>query len=158
MLAFGVERYIFGMHRVEKLADHVSSRGGCLVAAHPYRNQIPWDHDPQAKDDVEVWRQHMERAAKNPAYVYCVALEVLNGRGRERENRFSEDLLEFMGMRGTAGTDSHAVHDIGRVATYFESDNIETWQDLVRELKGGRFYAVDIVSGKEVAVPIRPKD
>ena len=40
ILAFGVEKYVFGMHRVGRLAEHVQERGGCLIAAHPYRRQI----------------------------------------------------------------------------------------------------------------------
>lgn len=151
ILAFGVEKYVFGMHRVGRLAAHVEERGGCLVAAHPYRRQIPW------KDEPESWRRGLERAAENPAYPHCVALEVLNGRGSERENRFSLELSAGMGLPGTAGTDSHAVHDIGTVATYFEAERIETWQQLVAELQGGRFYAVDMATGQEYAVPV-PQD
>ncbi|MDE2639811.1 MAG: CehA/McbA family metallohydrolase [Chloroflexota bacterium] len=149
ILAYGVERYVFGMHRVGKLAQHVKERGGCLVVAHPYRRAVPW------KDDPEAWERALERAVGNPAIPYCVAMEVLNGRGSERENRFSLQLTERLEMPGTAGTDSHATHDIGKVATYFESDRIETWQDLVRELESGRFCAVDMATGREYAVPVR---
>lgn len=152
ILAFGVEKYVFGMHRAERLAAHVNERGGCLVIAHPYRRQIPW------KDTEEEWAKALQRATTNPAYEHCIALEVLNGRGNERENKFSQDLCEIMDLPGTAGTDSHAVHDIGKVATYFESDSIETWQDLVRELQARRFHAVDMETGKEYAVPVKPGD
>jgi hypothetical protein len=127
----------------------VKERGGCLVAAHPYRRAIPW------KDDPEAWEKALERAEANPANPHCAALEVLNGRGSERENRFSLELSERLHLPGTAGTDSHATHDIGKVATFFESDRIESWQDLVRELEAGRFYAVDMETGKEYAAPIR---
>jgi hypothetical protein len=147
ILAWGVEKYVFGMHRAERLAEHVAEREGCLVIAHPYRRQMPW------KDDAEEWVKALAKAERNPAYQHCIAMEVLNGRGNERENRFSIDLGEQMGLPGTAGTDSHAVHDIGKVATYFESDAIETWQDLVRELKAGNFCAVDMTTGQEYAVP-----
>jgi len=149
ILAYGVDKYVFGMHRVGKLAEHVKERGGALVAAHPYRRAIPW------KDDPEAWQKALQRAEENPAMPHCIALEVLNGRGSERENRFSLELAERAHMGGTAGTDSHASHDIGKVATYFESDRIETWQDLVRELESGRFHAVDMETGKEYAVPVR---
>jgi len=152
ILAFGVEKYVFGMHRAHRLAEHVNERGGCLVAAHPYRRQMAWRDDPQE------WRKSLRRAAENPAYVHCIALEVLNGRGNDRENRFSQELRDLMGLPGTGGTDSHAVHDIGTVATSFASDRIETWRDLVRELKAGRFCAVDMATGKEYAVPVRAGD
>ena len=150
ILAWGMKRYAFGMHRVEKLAEHVNEHGGCLVVAHPYRRSIPW------KDEPDAWEAALARAEKNPALVHTVAVEVLNGRGSERENRFSFELAERVNMPGTAGTDSHAVHDIGKVATYFEAEDIERWQDLVRELKAGRFCAVDMETGKEIAVPVRP--
>ena len=37
---------------------------------------------------------------------------------------------------------------------YFESDSIETWQHLVRELKTGNYCAVDMESGAEYAIPL----
>ena len=148
ILAFGIERYVFGMHRTERLAEHVQERGGCLVAAHPYRGRLPW------RDDAKEWQAALERASRIPAFVHTVALEALNGRGSDRENRFSQELCGMLALPGTAGTDSHAVHHVGKVATHFESDRIETWQDLVRELKGGRFAAVDLESGREYAAPL----
>ena len=150
ILAWGMEKYVFGMHRVERLAEHVYERGGALVFAHPYRRQIAW------KDNPDDWDIAVERAANNGAMEHVIALEILNGRGKERENRFSADLAAASGMNGTAGTDSHAVHDIGKVATWFETDSIETWQDLVRELKTGNFCAVDMATGEEFAIPSRP--
>ena len=56
-----------------------------------------------------------------------------------------------MELPGTAGTDSHAVHDIGSVATHFESDNIHDWRDLVRELRSGRYYPVDLRTQQEIS-------
>lgn len=151
ILAWGMEKYVFGMHRVERLAEHVYERGGALVFAHPYRRQIAW------KDDQEEWDMAVEKALNSPAMEHVIALEILNGRGKERENRFSADLAAASGMNGTAGTDSHAVHDIGKVATWFETDSIETWQDLVRELKLGNFCAVDMATMEEFAIPSRPR-
>lgn len=147
ILAWGMEKYVFGMHRVQRLAEHVRERGGALVLAHPYRRQIAW------KDEPAEWTAALERALKNAAMPQCIALEVLNGRGKERENRFSLDLAELSNKPGTAGTDSHAVHDIGKVATWFETDAIATWQDLVAHLKQGRFCAVDMETKEEIWVP-----
>ena len=150
ILAYGIEEYVFGMHRVHRLSDHVEERGGVLIAAHPYRRQIPWtDKKP------EEWPLALEKAAANPAYQYCVALERINGRGNERENRFSADLCDHMHLPGTGGTDSHAVHDIGKVATYFESEQIHDLRDLIGELRGGRFCAVDLTTQQELPGPRR---
>jgi hypothetical protein len=72
-----------------------------------------------------------------------VGLEELNGRGSDKENAFAKRLCDLMGMPGTAGTDSHSIQDIGKCATYFER-TIHDERDLIRELKSGRFYPVDL--------------
>ena len=141
ILVYGITKYVYGMHRSQELARHVDQVSGAMVAAHPYRRQMPW-----YMDDDRDYRDALERASRNPAYRYCVALEALNGRGTIKENKFSADLCEFMEMPGTAGTDSHARSDIGRCATEFERD-IRTVEELIEELKAGRFRAVDL-SGK----------
>lgn len=141
MLTFGIDKYVFGMHRADQLAAHVDNADGVMVAAHPYRRQMPW----YVRNDEE-YEQALQRAAGNPAYQYCCALEELNGRGSDKENAFSKRLVDRMGMAGTAGTDSHAIQDIGKCATYFERD-IHDVRDLIRELKAGRFYAVDLRAG-----------
>jgi hypothetical protein len=109
-----------------------------MVAAHPYRRQMPW-----YMDNERDYQDALVRASKNPAYGHCAALEKLNGRGTVKENQFSAALCEFMQMPGTAGTDSHSRSDIGRVATNFERD-IHDIYELIAELKAGRFEAVDL--------------
>ncbi|MFN8555876.1 MAG: PHP domain-containing protein [Dehalococcoidia bacterium] len=141
MLSFGIDKYVFGMHRSDQLARHIDNADGTMVAAHPYRRQMPW----YVRNDEE-YEQALQKAAQNPAYSFCCALEELNGRGSDKENAFSKRLADRMGMPGTAGTDSHAIQDIGKCATYFERD-IADERDLIRELKAGRFYAVDLRAG-----------
>ena len=135
ILAYGLDKYVYGMHRSHELAHHIETVGGALVAAHPYRRQMPW----YIEGDRD-YEDALARAARNPAYQYCVALEVINGRGTERENEFSGRLAQQMEMRGTAGSDAHARVDIGRCATEFERD-IEDIEGLIEELKAGRFQA-----------------
>ena len=126
------------MHRSHELAHHIEEVGGVMVAAHPYRRQMPWYIDSDRD-----YEEALERATRNPAYQYCAALETINGRGTEKENEFSRRLCEVMEMRGTAGSDAHARVDIGRCATEFERD-IEDIEGLIDELKAGRFRAVDL--------------
>ncbi len=140
MLVYGLSKYVYGMHRSHELARHVEQAGGAMVAAHPYRNQMPWQ-----TDDPQRYHEALVRASRNPAYQHCVALERINGRGTQKENAFSAALCDLMGMPGTAGTDSHARSDIGRCATYFERD-IRTIEDLIEELKAGRFRPVDLTA------------
>ena len=138
ILVYGIDKYVYGMHRSHELARHVRDANGAMVAAHPYRRQMPW-----YMENERDYHEALLRASKNPAYGYCAALEKLNGRGTVKENQFSAALCEFMKMPGTAGTDSHSRSDIGRVATEFERD-IRDVEGLIEELKAGRFDAVDL--------------
>ena len=141
ILAYGLDKYVYGMHRSHELAHHVEQAHGVMVAAHPYRRQMPW-YTEQERDYEEA----LSRASRNQAYRYCAALEVINGRGNERENEFSRRLCELMGMRGTAGSDAHARLDIGTCATYFERD-IASIEELIEELQAGRFRPIDLTLG-----------
>lgn len=140
ILVYGIDKYVYGMHRSGELAKHVNAASGAMVAAHPYRRQMPW-----YMDDERDYHDALVRASKNPAYQHCVALEKLNGRGTVKENAFSAALCNFMDMPGTAGTDSHSRSDIGRVATNFERDIHDVFE-LIEELKAGRFEAVDLTA------------
>lgn len=141
ILVYGIDKYVYGMHRSHELAHHVEQARGAMIAAHPYRRQMPWRIESELQ-----YQEALERASRNPAYKYCVALEVVNGRGSGEENRFSQRLAELMRMPGTAGSDAHDRHDIGRCATYFEREVRDLW-DLIEELKAGRFRPVDLTSG-----------
>jgi predicted metal-dependent phosphoesterase TrpH len=145
ILVFGIDKYVFGMHRSNELAAHVSKVEGAMVAAHPYRRQMPWF----SRSDEE-YQQALERASRNPAYKYVSAMEEINGRGSDKENEFSRRLIKMMGMAGTGGTDSHSIQDVGKCATYFEKQ-IQDERELIAEIKAGRYYAVDLRSG----VPVR---
>ncbi|MEX2081367.1 MAG: PHP domain-containing protein [Dehalococcoidia bacterium] len=146
ILVFGIDKYVFGMHRSRELAGYTEKSGGVMVAAHPYRRQMPWF----SRDDTE-YQSSLEKAARNPAYEYVRALEELNGRGSDKENEFSRRLATLMKLPGTAGTDSHAISDIGKCATYFERE-IHDEAELIAELKAGRFEAVDLRDGAPVRV------
>ena len=137
ILAYGLDKYVYGMHRSRELAHHIEEMNGAMVAAHPYRRQMPW-----YVENERDYEDALVRASRNTAYQYCAALETINGRGSAKENEFSLRLAELMGMRGTAGSDAHARVDIGRCATRFERD-IKSIEDLIEELKAGRFEAVD---------------
>ncbi|MEE8421173.1 MAG: PHP domain-containing protein [Dehalococcoidia bacterium] len=149
MLAYGLHEYIYGMHRAHELAGHVERIDGVMVAAHPYRRQMPWRWD-----DEQEYLDALARAESNDAYRFVAGLEVLNGRGTLKENSFAQRLAAEMGMPGTGGTDSHQRTDIGKTATYFERD-ITTEQELIEEIRGGRFWAVDLTGGKLTEDPRR---
>jgi predicted metal-dependent phosphoesterase TrpH len=136
VLAFGLSGYRYGMHRVSELARLAAQEGAVLLAAHPYRRQIPWEPGDDGR-----WQEAIERALRNPCYGVVVAVEGLNGRGSETENRFSLEVAERLGLPIVAGSDAHAREDVGRCATEF-TGRIEGLEDLLEALRRGRFRAL----------------
>jgi predicted metal-dependent phosphoesterase TrpH len=130
------------MHRTEELAKMVADAAGALIAAHPYRRQLPFELKTEGD-----WSGAMERAAANPAYAHVSAMETFNGRGSERENAFATELCERLKLPKVAASDSHELTDVGTCATEF-SRQISTAEDLVRELAAGRFQPVVMHSGE----------
>ena len=69
-------------------------------------------------------------------------VEAINGGSRKGEDERVEELVRRYGYRAYGGSDSHLVSFVGICATEFEGE-IRTVEDLVRELKGGRYRPVD---------------
>lgn len=136
ILAFGLERYIYGIHRTAELARLVGEAGGVLIAAHPHRRQLPVElrHDGS-------WSEALERAAANHVYRHVCALETLNGRSSQRENAFSQELCRRLGLPAVAGSDAHEAGDVGLCATEFQRP-VADLSGLIVELKAGRFRPV----------------
>ncbi|MBI3040474.1 MAG: metal-dependent phosphoesterase, partial [Chloroflexi bacterium] len=69
--------------------------------------------------------------------------EVFNGRASERENKFSQELCRRLNLNGVGGSDAHSTSNIPSCATFFER-KISNVEQLIAELKAGRFRAVDL--------------
>jgi predicted metal-dependent phosphoesterase TrpH len=140
ILAYGLEKYEYGMHRIGQLAEMLKTAGGAMVVAHPYRRYMTWyDLDDGA------FEQALQRATGNAAYGHCVALEKIHGRATPQQNVFSERLCQLLHLPGTAGSDAHRAANVGRCATRFQRQ-ISDIHDLITELKAGRFQAVDLAA------------
>jgi predicted metal-dependent phosphoesterase TrpH len=143
MLVFGLDRYVYGMHRVAELAEFVAEAGGAMIAPHPYRRLRPLLH---IDDDFRAIA--LDRTAASPAFRNVCALEAINGRSSREENLFSWQLCARLGLPAVAGSDAHERRDVGTCATRFER-RIGGLADLLRELKGGRFHAVNLTPTTE---------
>jgi predicted metal-dependent phosphoesterase TrpH len=133
IVVFGLERYVYGMHRMGELSALVAEAGGVMIAAHPYRRQLPFELRSEGD-----WSESLERAIANPAYGSVVAVESFNGRGSERENGFAREVAERLALPLVAASDAHAAKDVGSCATEFER-TISGLDDLMAELRAGRF-------------------
>ena len=133
-LVFGLDEYIFGMHRTEYLRHIVDEVGGFMILAHPFRRNL---HSDDNLDDA------VERYSKKTVCRFLDTIEVLNGRATERQNRFSQELCRRLNMKSTGGSDAHSLKDIPSFATRFEKE-INNVEELITELKAGRFKPVEI--------------
>ena len=135
-LVFGLEEYRFGMHRARFLRNALDEVGGVMILAHPYRRNLHSDEDIHFA---------IERYFEKPVFDLIDAVETLNGRGTERQNRFSQELCHRLNLKAIGGSDAHQISDIPSGATFFEREIINV-EDLITEIKAGRFRAVDMRS------------
>jgi hypothetical protein len=143
VVVFGLEAYVFGLHKPPFLRDMVDRSGGVIIAAHPYRRRFLEDpgRDPATRADM------LQRAVNDDFFQHCDAIESINGRGSQAENRFSQDLQVQLGMKAIGGSDAHRLEQLGTAATRFQ-DKITCLSDLIKALRAGRFCAVDFVNGQ----------
>ena len=137
LLVYGLDRYVFGMHRASFVRRLVDDAGGAIVAAHPYRRTFI----EQFADDDAMYREMVERACGNDALTFSDAVEVGNGRGTASQNAFSRRVADRLGRRGTGASDAHKPDDLGTYATEF-SRPVRTQEEFIAELLAGRFRPV----------------
>ena len=133
LLVFGLDHYVFGMHKTWFLKDLVDKSGGAMLAAHPYRRRFR----PEFKN-TEEYERMLQKASTNSMLAIVEGAEVNNGRGSEQENAFATELCRRLNLKGVATSDSHQTHDIAKNGTRFER-RISGLEDLITELKAGRF-------------------
>jgi predicted metal-dependent phosphoesterase TrpH len=138
IVVFGLDRFVYGMHRMHELARMAKAAGAIMIAAHPYRRQLPFELRHEGD-----WTHALERAAANPACAHVTAIETQNGRGTDRENAFSAEVAARLNLPTTGSSDAHERKDVGRAATEFER-KITNLEDLITELKAGRFKPVGL--------------
>ena len=139
VLVFGLHQYKFGMHKPAFLRDEADRYGAVLIAAHPYRRRFLADPG----EDPEVRSEMLSRALDDDMLRLFDAVESRNGRGKESENVFSEDLRQGLVLPGTGGSDTHTLAQMGTAATRFER-HISSLDELIVELRAGRMRAVDL--------------
>lgn len=101
--------------------------------AHPYRARVRFNPYP---DNL------LDTACKNHVFDLVDAIEVLNGRSKDKENYFARELCHRLGRKEVGGSDAHSLSDVPSYATEFERE-ISSLEELIVELKEGRFKAID---------------
>lgn len=137
LLVFGLNKYVFGMHRSAFVKDLVTKHQAAMVAAHPYRRRYP----KIGSESSEEMGNAITAASEEQVFKFCHGIETVNGRGSTVQNAFSNMLARRLKVSRTGGSDSHRLDHIGTVCTKFNG-TIGCVADLVRELKAGRFEPV----------------
>ncbi len=130
MLVFGMHRDVKGIINLSDLNKMVEPAGGFMIAAHPFRGFLVFN--------TSQIGMTVEKAMQRSVYQRVNALEVLNGKVTGPENDFAAEVAAGLGLPGTAGSDAHAVSDVGRYVTCFQK-SIGNEQDLVKALKSGNY-------------------
>ena len=128
MLVFGFDGDIKGVMRLDELRRKVLKTGGFIIAAHPFRGFLTFG--------IGQLGLTPEKAMERPLFQHVDAVEVLNSKVSDKENRFSSQVAAGLGLPGTGGSDAHEVEEVGVYATRF-SDTITNEEELVAALKGG---------------------
>ena len=152
LLVYGLERYIFGMHRAAFVKDLVAEAGGAIVVAHPYRRVFR----EAAASDGEAYAEMLDRACRNVVFPMSDAVEVLNGRGSAPENAFAGNMAKRLEMKGTGASDAHKLDDLGSFATEFEGP-VTCLDDFIAELRAGRFAPVVMDARLSRTPPLRAR-
>ena len=118
----------------QELVTEVERLGGVALPCHPGRPTVGL----------------CAHYATKPPLEGVLAVEALNGGSRKGEDARVAELARRHGYRTFGGSDSHLVSFVGVCATEFDGE-IRTVDDLVRELKGGRYRPVDFRPGRAAA-------
>jgi len=134
VLVFGYEEDVKELLTIEELSAEVKKAGGFMIAAHPFRGFKTFG--------IGQLKMTVEQACTRKVFDFVDAIEIGNGKLSEEENGMAAQVASRLGLPGTAGSDAHRVDEVGKWTTDFERE-IENEQQLVAELRSGRFTAVN---------------
>ena len=134
LLVYGLDDYVFGMHKAAFVSEMARRADAAMILAHPYRRV----YNELDNDGAESYDRMLDLACEGGAIVLVDAIEVHNGRGSLGANAFARDVARRTGIRVAAGGDCHMAADVGTGATRFER-RIRGLADFVGEIKAGRF-------------------
>lgn len=138
VLVFGLEKQIKGIIELTELRKEVLETEGFMILAHPFRGFLTFG--------IGQLGLTVEKAMERPLFEFVDAVEIMNSKVTEKENRFAAEVAEGLNLQVTGGSDAHAVSGVGIYATRF-SDRIDTEMDLIKALKKGNYVPVAFREG-----------
>ncbi len=116
VMALGVQEEIEERLSIDATTEKIREKGGLSIAVHPHR----------------FWSGLGEKNVRDNDWD---AIEGLNGRSWERENKKAQKMAEELGHPITGGSDAHRLKSIGEAYTLFEG--VGDWEDVIEEVKKG---------------------
>ena len=137
ILVYGLDEYVSGIQRAEKLRRVVADMGGAMVVAHPFRRAFT----PDFRHGKEPMPRTLAEAVQRPVFGLVDGVEVCNGASLDRENKLAMEVCTHLGFAPTGGSDAHSELGIGCYETQFD-DPIRTEADVIAALKQRRCRAM----------------
>ena len=146
VLAYGLDEYVPGIHRIDKLRREVEQVHGMIVLAHPFRSELsPYYQYGHRAPGLPA----MEEVARRSVFDYVDALEACNGTGTQAEEEAVRIVASLRGLPVVGGSDAHGAAALGRCATWFPS-GVSTQREWIDAVLSGRAQAFDFRGGKGV--------
>jgi len=144
MLVFGYHKSVLRISRAVDLREKVDAAGGVMIPAHPFRLEpgIVQAHAAAKLKDPGTPTREFLSVIQRPVFGLADALEVYNGRSGRNEISLATSVAEHFHLKGTGGSDAHAVIGVGACYTVFE-DTISDEADFIGHIKEGRFCGID---------------
>ena len=141
ILAFGLNRYLPGIDKVQELRRAVTEAGGFIVSAHPFRGLYSPRpaNKPLIYKDMPSLPSTVEEASGHPVFSLVDAVEVANGGTSEQENSFALQVANHLDIKVTGGSDAHSQHGLGRYVTVFDGE-ISSQEEFMNALRTRQFY------------------
>jgi len=140
IVVLGLDPGVRGIHRARDLRAACQEYGAYMVLAHPFR-YFPGPSNFLFGNRRDAQQLSLEEMAEHPFFSLVDAIEVLNGGCIDRENGLAQEVAGRLGLPATGGSDAHMPMEVGRYATGFEKE-LESEEDMLAELRAGRFYPV----------------
>ncbi len=134
VLVFGLRELPYSISSIEEVRRRVDLAGGVIIAAHPFRGLAATGALRESPLGL------VDTTAEQRLFRYVDELEVLNGVATSWERKLGWAVASRLGMKGTGGSDAHGITAVGACYTRFDRE-IRSEEDLVRELREGRFQA-----------------
>jgi len=122
ILVFGYPHDDKELLTIEELRNRVSTVGGFMIAAHPFRGFKTFG--------IGQLQMTVEQACTRKVFDFVDAIEVQNGKLSDEENRMAVEVAARLGLPGTAGSDAHRLDEVGSCSRSCAPDASKRGQDL----------------------------